>query len=59
MGVLKWIGMVIALAALTIAGFLLAAVLSPGDPARSYLIFGTAVLAVTLLWRLLAPRHWQ
>ena len=54
MVVLKWVGIVIALAALTILGFVLAAWLSPGNPLRSYLIFGLALLIVTLSWRLLA-----
>ena len=50
---LKWLLVGIGLTILSVAGFIVAAALSPGDPGRSYLIFGLILLAITLAWRLL------
>ena len=47
--VLKWTGITIALAVLSLIGFLVAAWLSPGDPGRVYLIAALAAGAASLL----------
>jgi hypothetical protein len=49
---LKWIGITIGLAVLSIAGFLVAAWLSPGDPLRSYVMASSALGIAALSWRL-------
>lgn len=50
--VLKWIGIVVGIAILSVIGFGFAAYLSPGDPSRSYRIAALVLLGLTLAWRL-------
>lgn len=56
---LKWVGITIGIAALSIIGVILAAWFSPGNPGRSYLIVGVPIIAAAILWKLFAPRDWQ
>jgi hypothetical protein len=42
-----------------IAGFVLAAWALPGDPRRTYLSAVLALLTLSVLWRVFAPREWQ
>ena len=53
--ILKWVGITIGLALLSVIGFVTAAWLSPGNPGRSYSLFAVALLALTLAWRALFP----
>jgi 4-amino-4-deoxy-L-arabinose transferase-like glycosyltransferase len=51
---LKWVGITIGLAILSLIGFVIAAWLSPGDPGRSYLFAEAGLLGaliVLALWR--------
>ncbi|WP_156397138.1 MULTISPECIES: hypothetical protein [unclassified Sphingomonas] len=58
MSALKWAGLVVGITVLSIAGFIFAAWLSPGDPGRSYLNFALVAAAASLAWRLIA-RLWS
>jgi hypothetical protein len=53
---LKWVGITLGIAILSMIGFFIAAWLSPGDPGRSYLVAGLALLAASMTWRLLTSR---
>jgi hypothetical protein len=54
---LKWMGITIGLAILTLVGFVAAVWLSPGNPDRSYLIAALAAATVALVWRLVMSRE--
>jgi len=56
---LKWSGIILGLAVLSLIGFFFAAWLSPGDPGRSYLYGALGFAVLTVLWRVFAPRRWQ
>jgi hypothetical protein len=49
--IVRWFLAALGLTAASVAVFILALGLLPGDPMRFYLIFGLALLSATLLWR--------
>ena len=57
--IIKWTGITIGIAILSIIGFVFAAWLSPGDPARSYTIAAVTLAALALIFRILYPNQDQ